>query len=123
MNLSLATLPSSKLLPVLFLLRQLSLQCTLVYIPTLNPELFGLGHLLVNRSNNVTLHMHHAVDDLLVVLNNVVVYIPQRAQKLRQFRALFVQVFLEDELAVEAHREEAGVDDGVVQIEEDGEQA
>lgn len=69
------------------------------------------------------LHVHHAVDDLLVVLNNVVMDIPERTQKLRQFRTLLVQEFLEDELAVEAHREEAGVDDGVIQIEKDGQKA
>jgi hypothetical protein len=34
---------------------------------------------------------------------------------------LFVEDFLKDKLAVEAHREEAGVDDGVIEVEEDGE--
>lgn len=65
--------------------------------------------------------MHHTVDDLLVVLDDVVVDVPEGTQKLGQLRALFVEDLLDDKLAVEAQREEAGVDDSVIEVEEDGE--
>lgn len=120
-NSSLATLSSSQLLPVLLLLRQISLQCTLVCVPTINQELFRPGHLFVHWSNNVALHVHHTVDDLLIVLDDVVVDVPEGTQKLGQLRALFVEDLLDDKLAVEAQREEAGVDDSVIEVEEDGE--